>query len=150
VYTQKIGNGGIKHKRRSVNPISYNNIIQAQQLNLNNHMQSQPIDNSSPKYGNNSKKFNAWKTLQDFSPARKNRNATGLLTVNQTKNVMLSPIHIASGEMIRDEMSKTPTYRTDLGNPNNNNSLILNKNSGVGLDGQVTSQRMVQIIENSS
>lgn len=47
---------------------------------------------------------------------------------------MLSPIHIASGEHMRDEMSKTPTYRTDLGNQNKKNSLILNKNSQGILD----------------
>ena len=62
---------------------------------------------------------------------------------------MLSPINVASGEHMREEMSKTPTYRTDIGNQHNN-SLILHKNSGAGLEGQITSQRMVQIIENSS
>ena len=62
---------------------------------------------------------------------------------------MLSPIHISSGEQMRDEMSKTPTYRTDLGNQNGKNSLIINQGSGA-LEGPINSQRMVQIIENSS
>lgn len=82
-------------------------------------MSSQPI-NSPTGHASMSqhKKFNAWKTLQDFSPvaaARRNRNnATGLLTVNQKNNLMLSPLNIGGiNDQMREEMSKTPSYRTD-------------------------------------
>ena len=62
-------------------------------------MSSQPISSPSGAVSiNQHKKFNAWKTLQDFSPvaaARRNRNnATGLLTVNQKNNLMLSPLNM--------------------------------------------------------
>ena len=72
------------------------------------------------------------------------------MTINAKPNLMMSPINMESGDPLRVEMSKTPTYRTDIIGNNSNNSMILNKNSGAGLNGQPTSQRMVQIIENSS
>jgi hypothetical protein len=55
--------------------------------------------------------------------------------MNQKANMMLSPNIMGSGDSMRDEMSKTPTYRTDLGNQNNHNSLIINKISGAGFNG---------------
>ncbi len=67
---------------------------------------------------------------------------------------MLSPLNEASLQSIigRDEMSKTPTYRTDISDGKQPNVLFTSKNPGMknkyGGKNHNTSQRLVQIIEN--